>query len=101
MRLLSIENHPGQPALHHGLRITPFAQTWRVRPPFSVPHFSGGLVWSRPVSVLVTRPDGSETVLPVPDPTRWIVWSLYAACAALALLAGMMNVRSRRRVGNG
>jgi hypothetical protein len=106
MGLLTIENHAGQPEQHLGRQITPFAQTWWLRPPFSAPQapgvkLIGGVSWSRPVSVLVTEADGSETVLPVRDPTRWIVCGLYTACAVVALMMGILSIRSRRSVGNG
>jgi hypothetical protein len=67
----------------HNMRLLPFAQSVS----FRLPVFNLGLVWNRPVSVLVTDADGREQVLVVHDPTRQIVWTLYAATGVLAVFA--------------
>jgi hypothetical protein len=91
--LIRIETHPGQPVTAHGVRLLPFAKRLIVR----LPVFNLGLVWNRPVSILVTRSDGQEQVLPVRDPTRQIVWSLYGAIVMMVLLIGLINFTNSRR----
>jgi hypothetical protein len=81
--LLHIETRSGIPVMAHKLRLLPFAQRVSLR----LPVFNLGLVWNRPVSVLVTDADGREQVLVVPDPTRQIMWTLYAAVGLLAIFA--------------
>ena len=41
-----------------------------------LPIASGGLIWNRPIAVLVKTPDGQEHVLPVVDVTRIAVLAL-------------------------
>ena len=98
---LTIETHPGQPVSHRGIQLTPFALSWRLRLPTRSSRASFNLVWTRPISVLVSYPDGRETVLPVRDPTRQITWTLLGVCLAAVLSVGMMNLRYRRQKQNG
>lgn len=73
--------------LHAGqTRFLPFAQTVRVNIPGA-----GGLIWSRPTTIVVQTPEGDETVLPIVDVTRqaqltflglgllgaFIIWLIY------------------------
>jgi hypothetical protein len=90
---LQIETHAGQTLDNRGWRLTPFAQSLRIRWPF----LGGGLVWNRPVSVLAVAPDGQENVLPVNDVTRQIVWTLYALALLAALVAGLESLRLKRK----
>lgn len=82
-----IETRPGQPVVAHGMRLLPFARNMTLRLPF----LNLVLVWNRPISVLATRAGGQEQVLPMRDPTRQIVWTLYGTIAALTALAIMSN----------
>ena len=66
MSLWTIENLPGKPIQAGPNTITPFTQVFKITPP----GLTGGLIWNRPVSVLVQGQDGSEQVLPVEDITR-------------------------------
>lgn len=81
--LFRIETRPGLPIMAHNLRLLPFAQSVSLR----LPVFNLGLVWNRPVSVLVTDADGREQVLVVRDPTRQFLWTLYAVTGIIAVLA--------------
>jgi hypothetical protein len=89
--LISVETTPGQAVMAHGRRLIPFATKWT----FYLPVFNLGLVWNRPVSVLVTGADGSEQVLPVRDPTRQIVWALWGASAVLAIWLTLTKITNR------
>lgn len=89
--LISVETTPGQPVTAHGWRLIPFATKWT----FYLPVFNLGLVWNRPVSVLVTGADGSEQVLPVRDPTRQIIWALWGASAVLAIWITLTKIMKR------
>lgn len=73
--------------------ITPFSQALI----FQIPGLPGGLIWNRPVSVLVHEPNGEERVLPVVDRTRQIELALLGAAAgfSLVLLRGFILNRSK------
>lgn len=66
MPFFTIETLPGDTIQAGKNKITPFSQAIKL----ILPRSMGGLIWNRPVSVLVQGADGSEQVLPVVDVTR-------------------------------
>src|SRR5512141_2825349 len=98
---LVIEELAGQPISHRGRQLTLFARTYRIQTPKLAPFLRGGLVWSRPSSVLVTEADGHESVIPVRDPTRLILWTLSGYVLIIALAAGLLSNYYRRKLKNG
>jgi hypothetical protein len=72
--LLRIENKTGIPVLASGNRITPFAQSVQL----SLPGFPGGVVWNRPLSILVESANGEERVIRIADITRRVQVALFA-----------------------
>lgn len=77
------EQKAGDPVQIGSRKLVPFARALHLRNPHWLP---GGLIWNRPVSVLVVEADGSERILPVLDITRQIQFSLLGAGMAGALL---------------
>ena len=69
---LRIETLSGQPMMVEDMQVYVRSQVVQLR----LPNANGGLIWNRPVSVVVRRPDGQEQVLPVPDVTRLTVLAL-------------------------
>jgi hypothetical protein len=51
-------------------------------------HF--GFIWNRPKSVIVRTDDGQESILPVRDVTRNIIWGMLAGSLLGAIMIGMM-----------
>ena len=51
-----------------------------------LPRINGGLIWNRPVAVLVRTPDGQDQTLPVRDVTRSVVLALVMLCCASTFL---------------
>ena len=51
-----------------------------------LPSASGGLIWNRPVAVLVRTPDGQDQILPIPDVTRTALLALVGLCLASTFL---------------
>jgi hypothetical protein len=90
-KFLQIETRPGRPISVNGARLLPFAQSISLR----LPGGNAGLVWHRPVSVLVTDTSGKEQILEVRDPTRQIVWTMYAAAGLLAVSALVREFRRK------
>jgi hypothetical protein len=76
------ETFSGQPVVFYDHRLIPFHQTLRL----DLPGKHGGLIWNRPASLLVTRPDGSEQVLPIHDPTRRALWFILGVTALFTVL---------------
>ncbi|HEX7974047.1 MAG TPA: hypothetical protein VF498_06540 [Anaerolineales bacterium] len=89
-KLLTIETRSGQPLQVGRASLTPFSQSWQ----FRIPAISGGLIWNRPVSVLVTDANGREQVIRVPDVTRQVQLALIGACALAAIFLRLMFRKS-------
>jgi hypothetical protein len=51
----------------------------------------GGLIWNRPRAVLVRTMDGEESILPVRDVTRNIIWAMLAGALVGMALIGLMK----------
>lgn len=70
--LLRIETLTGQPLRVKDTQLRVRSQVVQLR----FPNASGGLIWNRPIAVLVHTPNGQEQTLPVPDVTRSAVLGL-------------------------
>lgn len=68
------------------LEITPQSNVFSVRG--RAGHF--GLIWNRPRSVIVRTGDGQETIMPVRDITRYIIWGMLAGGLVGTILIGMV-----------
>lgn len=78
---LKIETAPGPPVTFKGRKLIPFHQAiW-----LSLGR-QAGFVWNRPLSILAIEADGRETVIPVPDPTRVILWALLGMVIIVSLI---------------
>ena len=90
--LVNVEINAGEP-LALGMRtITPFAQSVQ----FKLPGSTGGLIWNRPVSVLVQEGSGEEHVLSVPDVTRQTIWALWGGSLFMVLIGWLIIMIFRR-----
>ena len=84
---LRIETRNGRPLRVKGAQVHVRSQVVRLRLPIA----NGGLIWNRPVSVVIRTPDGQEQILPVPDVTR----SAVLALLVLSLVGTFLLVRFR------
>lgn len=64
--IFTIENRAGKTIQAGENWIMPISQAIRLQ----IPGLPGGLIWNRPVSVVVTTPSGQEQILPIRDITR-------------------------------
>ena len=69
---LRIETRTSPPIQVDDTRLYLRAQVVQLR----LPVLHGGLIWNRPVSVVVRRHGGREQILPIPDVTRSAVIGL-------------------------
>ncbi len=93
MPILTIENQAGEPIQAGANRVVPFSQVVRLQ----IPGLQGGLVWNRPVSVLVQAADGGEQVLAIPDPTRQAQLTFLGAAFGAALIYWLFRAVTRRK----
>ena len=84
---LRIETRNGQPLRAKDVQVQVRSQVVQLR----LPMVHGGLIWNRPVSVVIRTPDGQERILPVPDVTR----SAVLALLLLSLVSTFLLVRFR------
>lgn len=89
MPFITIETQPGETIQAGRNKITPFSQAIKL----ILPGSRGGLVWNRPVSVLVQGADGGEQVLPVVDVTRIAQLALFG----IGLVGGVLFWLVKRR----
>ena len=89
MSFLTIETLPGESIQTGPNKITPFSQVVK----FMLPGSRGGLVWNRPVSVLVQGDDGSEYMLSVVDATRMAQLALLGFGLAFGILIWLIKRR--------
>jgi hypothetical protein len=89
MPFLTIETMLGETIQAGRYKITPFSQAIKL----ILPGSKGGLIWNRPVSVLVQGINGSELVLPVVDVTRKAQLALLGIGLAGGILLWLTNRR--------
>lgn len=71
--------------------VTPIVQSIGLRWP------GGGWLWQFPVAVEVeAHADGTQQRLPIPDPTRAVVWFLGTLALVFLVLAGLTLTRKER-----
>jgi hypothetical protein len=66
--------------------LTPQTNVFKIMSPGH--HF--GFIWNRPRAVIVRDADGQETILPVMDVTRNIIWGMLAGGLLGMILLGLM-----------
>jgi hypothetical protein len=91
--IIQYETRMGEPYETSGGRVTPFSKALI----FRFPGGHGGLVWNRPTSLLVTREDGQERVVPIIDVTRNILLGLAGAVLACMIVVGLIAGLTRRK----
>lgn len=85
--ILSWETREGPAVTAHGRTVTLVAQALHLRTPF------GGLVWNRPVAVLVNE-GGAVTRQPIVDVTRLALWAMAGGAALAMVMTGLLRRRS-------
>lgn len=88
--LVQLETHWGKPIQSNGRKIIVQSQAFQINFPF------GGLVWNRPVSVLVLSDDAPDQVLPVRDVTRLVQVLLFVNAVVSAGIASIILSRRAR-----
>ena len=84
--LFRIETRDSSPITIRDAQIYVRSQVVQLR----FPAVDGGLIWNRPVAIVVRAFDGQETIVPIVDLTRMVVLTLaglsFAAMFVLRLL---------------
>jgi hypothetical protein len=78
-----LENQEGKPIKAGETLITPISQSFQL----TVPGFTGGLIWNRPVGIRVQTANGQEQQIPVQDVTRLVLLGILGFSLLVALLS--------------
>lgn len=65
-KLIVQQTSAGEPVEIGNLTLYPVARSYRI----NMPAVRGGLIWNRPMAVIVEEQDGARQVLPIVDQTR-------------------------------
>ncbi len=88
---IHIRTNVGKAVHLNGSTIVPIARSVHIR----LPLLSGGLIWNRPIAVLVRPDDGIEYTLPVRDVTRRLQLFVLAAGVLGSMLLWLLQRRRR------
>lgn len=88
--VLRIQILTGQPIKVKDTQLRVRSQVLQLRLPF----ISGGLIWNRPIAVLVHTADGQDQIWPIPDLTRTAILTLLV----LSLAGTFLLVLFRRKL---
>jgi hypothetical protein len=91
MRLIQYEIKAGDPVISGETKIIPFSRALNIK----LPRLHGGVIWNRPVAVLIQTAEGEEDLLLIRDVTRQVQWRLVAGSILVLLLAWFL-VRKRK-----
>ncbi len=91
--LVQIETRAGEPIVSGDTKIIPMARSLRIRNP----GWHNGLVWNRPVAIVVQTGDGQEQVLPVRDVTRQAQVALLVSSLIVVLLGWLVTRRKKSK----
>jgi uncharacterized spore protein YtfJ len=94
-KLINVETHAGEPITLETATLIPLTRSLRLM----IPGIPAGLIWNRPVAMVIRDKAGSEQVIPVRDRTRKAVLALWGAAVGSTLfsLAFIMKRRSESK----
>lgn len=90
-KILVQQTSAGEPVIAGEVRIYPVARSYRI----NFPAASGGIVWNRPLAVIVEDSNGSRQIIPVQDRTRQLQITFLAAGFFGTLLTWLIFRRSK------
>ena len=90
-RMFVQQTSAGEPITVGNLKVFPVARSYRM----NFPGGQGGMLWNRPLGVIVEDQQGKRQTIPVRDKTRRMQVAILAAGFLGSLLAWMILKRSR------
>lgn len=83
----------GEPVEVNDLTIYPVARSYRV----NMPGARGGIIWNRPMAVIVEDPAGHRQVIPIVDRTRQLQIAILSAGMLGTLLTWLIFRKPRKQ----
>jgi hypothetical protein len=93
-KILIQETSAGEPVQVNNLTVYPVARSYRI----NIPGARGGVVWNRPLAVIVEDNQGTRQVLPVIDRTRRLQIAILGAGLVITLLTWLIFRNSRKPI---
>ena len=90
-RILVQQTSAGEPVITGDLKIYPVARSYRV----NFPSDQGGIVWNRPLSVIVEDSRGNRQIIPIQDRTRQLQIGILAAGFIMSMITWFAFRKSR------
>ncbi len=90
-RILIQQTSAGEPISAGDLNIYPVARSYRI----DFPAVHGGIVWNKPLSVVVEDSQGIRQIIPIQDRTRWLQIGILAAGLIVTLLTWFVFRQSK------
>jgi hypothetical protein len=90
---VKVETHAGNPISVGESKIVPLAKVVRLQ----IPGWLGGIIWNRPVAVVVQTGEDQEQIVPVVDVTRAAQVIIFGSGFFVALMAYLINRRNNKR----
>jgi hypothetical protein len=87
--LIRTETKSGETINAGEVQITPFSKSTQILSDRKI----FGLIWNRPDSILVQKPDGSEQILPVIDVTRQAIWAILGISTVIFMLLTFITLK--------
>ena len=93
-KILIQETSAGEPVQVNNLTVYPVARSYRI----NMPGARGGVVWNRPLAVIVEDNQGTRQVLTVIDRTRRLQIAILGAGLVITLLTWLIFRNSRKPI---
>ena len=90
-RILVQQTSAGEPVIVGEVSVYPVARSYRI----NFPAARGGIVWNRPLAVIVEDSSGSRQIIPIQDRTRQLQIAFLAAGFFGTLLIWLIFRRSK------
>ena len=84
---LIVETHAGEPIEVGRSKIVPLAKVVR----YQKPGWLGGVIWNRPIAVVVQTEDEEEQVIPIRDVTRIAQIAIVGSGLLVILMAWLLT----------
>lgn len=91
-KILVQQTSAGEPVVVNDMTVYPVARSYRV----NMPGARGGIVWNRPLAVIVEDSDGTRQILPVIDRTRQLQIAILGAGFIATLLTWLIFRKSKK-----
>jgi hypothetical protein len=92
-KMLIQQTSAGEPIEINDLTVYPIARSYRI----NFPKVYGGIIWNKPLAVIVEDSVGNRQVIPVIDRTRLLQIAIYGAGFIITMLTWFVFRKTRKQ----